>query len=86
MGGGLLQLITKNIQNKYLTRNPEFTYFKKAYLRYTNFSFEQFKYNFEGEKNFGNNINCIIENDGDLLSLRKLKLFSKLIISLFKLS
>ena len=68
MGGGLLQLITKNIQNKYLTSNPEFTYFKKAYLRYTNFSFEQFKYNFEGEKNFGNNINCIIGNDGDLLS------------------
>lgn len=68
MGGGLLQLIASNIQDKHLTSNPEFTYFKKAYFKYTNFSFETFQYHFEGKLNFGNNINCTISNDGDLLS------------------
>ncbi len=67
MGGGLLQLIASNIQDKHLTSNPEFTYFKKAYFKYTNFSFETFQYHFEGKLNFGNNINCTISNDGDLL-------------------
>ena len=68
MGGGLLQLIASNIQDKHLNSNPEFTYFKKAYLKYTNFSFETFQYNFEGKKDFGNSLNCTIGNDGDLLS------------------
>ncbi len=53
MGGGLLQLIASNIQDKHLTSNPEFTYFKKAYFKYTNFSFETFQYHFEGKLNFG---------------------------------
>ncbi len=38
MTGGLLQLITKGNQDILLTKNPEFTFFKLVYHRYTNFS------------------------------------------------
>ena len=68
MGGGLLQLVAKGAQDVYLINNPQITLFKNIYHRYTNFSYETFQLNFDGNKNFGNEINCTIPLNGDLLS------------------
>ena len=38
MGGGLLQLSTKGIEDSYLNNNPNINLFKKVYMRYTNFT------------------------------------------------
>jgi hypothetical protein len=38
MGGGLLQLSTKGIEDSYLQNNPNINFFKKVYMRYTNFT------------------------------------------------
>ena len=40
MTGGLLQIVTSGKQDIYLTINPEITFFKKVYRRYTNFALE----------------------------------------------
>jgi hypothetical protein len=40
MAGGILQLVTSGKQDVALTYNPEITFFKKVYRRYTNFSLE----------------------------------------------
>ena len=38
MVGGLLQLVAKGTHDIYLTGNPQITFFKIVYRRYTNFS------------------------------------------------
>ena len=68
MGGGLLQLVTIGVQDKYLTKNPKITLFKNVYMRYTNFSFETFQNNFDGNIGFNSELNCTIPLEGDLLS------------------
>ena len=40
MVGGLLQMISSGKQDIYLTFNPEITFFKKVYKKYTNFAIE----------------------------------------------
>ena len=40
MSGGLFQLAIKGIEDLILTHNPDVTYFKCIYKRYTNFIFE----------------------------------------------
>ena len=40
MGGGLFQLVSSGTQDKYLTGNPQITFFKSVYRRHTNFSIE----------------------------------------------
>ena len=38
MGGGLLQLSVTGIEDNYLNNNPNINFFKKVYMRYTNFT------------------------------------------------
>ena len=38
MTGGLMQLVAYGAQDLYLTGNPQVTFFKIVYKRYTNFS------------------------------------------------
>ena len=40
MGSGILQLAAFGEQDKYLTGNPQMTYFKIVYRRHTNFAIE----------------------------------------------
>ena len=40
MGGGLLQLVAYGNENIYLNGNPQITFFKSVYRRYTNFAME----------------------------------------------
>jgi len=69
MSGALLQLASLGPQDVYLTSNPEITLFKKAYLRYTNFSIETVQVTFDGGSiNFGTESTATLEQSGDLIS------------------
>lgn len=68
MAGGLLQLVSYGIQNKYLTIKPEITFFKIAYRRYTHFGKENVLLNYDQSIGFGKKISFTIPNNGDLLS------------------
>jgi len=66
MGGGLLQLITRGVQDAILTQNPQVTFFKLVYKQHTNFAIQQNIKNL-GLKNFNTNGSYKITNTGDLL-------------------
>ena len=68
MGGGLIQLVAYGAQDVYLTGNPQITFFKSVYRRYTNFSMESVEQTIVGTKNFGQRVECKIERVGDLLT------------------
>lgn len=66
-GGGLLQLIAQGKQDVFLTGNPQVTWFKMVYRRYTNFAIESQAIFFDGNADFGKRVTCIIPRRGDLL-------------------
>ena len=68
MVGGLLILISKGVENNYITKYPEITFFKIAYRRYSNFSVEPVKQNFKVQPNFGKKNSVTLSNIGDLIS------------------
>jgi hypothetical protein len=67
MGGGLIQLVAYGEQDIFLTSNPQVTYFKVTYRRYTNFSTEMIKQNFTKDPNFGTKTTCLLSKSGDLI-------------------
>ena len=66
MPGGLIQLITHGIQDAPIISNPEITFFKIVYKKYTPFVLTQYK-NYLGSLEFGKEYTKIIEKNGDLL-------------------
>lgn len=72
MAGGLLQLAAVGSQNQYLTGNPQMTFFKVVYRRYTNYSMEFIEQSFDGpnELDVTNSIKLTakIGRNADLLS------------------
>ena len=48
MAGGLLNLVSSGQQNVILNGNPSKTFWKAAYLKYTNFGMQKFRIDFEG--------------------------------------
>ena len=67
MGGGLMQLVAYGAQDIYLTGNPQITFFKVVYRRYTNFSMEAIEQTFNGQADFGRKVTCTISRNGDLI-------------------
>jgi hypothetical protein len=67
MGGGLVQLVAYGSQDVYLTTNPQITFFKTVYHRYTNFAIESISQLIDGNINFDGNITAVISRNGDLL-------------------
>ena len=67
MGGGLLQLVAYGAQDIYLTGNPQITFFKMIYRRYTNFSIESIQQSFSSTVDFGRKVSATISKNGDLL-------------------
>jgi hypothetical protein len=67
MGGGLVQLAAYGSQDVYLTNNPQITYFKAIYHRYSNFAMESIVQLIDGNISFGGNITIVIARNGDLL-------------------
>ncbi len=76
MGGGLMQLVATGPEDVYLTNNPQITFFKVMYRRYTNFSSEVIEQTFNSTGDFGQTASCIISKNGDLIT----KLFVKIIL------
>jgi hypothetical protein len=66
--GGLLQLVALGKQDVFLTGNPQMTWFKMVYRRYTNFAIESQPMYFDGTPDFGKRITCLVPRRGDLLS------------------
>jgi len=66
-GGGLLQLVAQGKQDVFLTGNPQVTWFKMVYRRYTNFSIESQIIQFDNQADFGRRITCVIPKKGDLI-------------------
>ena len=66
-GGGLLQLVAQGKQDVFLTGNPQITWFKMVYRRYTNFAIESQAIFFDGDPDFGKRLTCTIPRKGDLL-------------------
>ena len=60
MPGGLLQIASSGIQDTYLTKNPEITFFKKNFKRHTKFSCETIEINLEGTPEYGNDFFIVI--------------------------
>lgn len=68
MGGALMQLVAYGTQDIYLTGNPQITYFKAVYKRYTNFAVEAIEQTINGTADFGKKFSVTIARNGDLLS------------------
>lgn len=51
MPGGILNLISYGNQNIILNSNPTKSFFKAAYMKYTNFGLQRFRVNYEGQRN-----------------------------------
>lgn len=65
--GGLLQLVAMGKQDIFLTGNPQITWFKMVYRRYTNFAIESQTMFFDGDPDFGKRLSCLVPRRGDLL-------------------
>jgi len=67
MGGSLLQLVAVGVQDIYLIGNPQITYFKTVFKKYTNFAIESIQQVFDGTNDFGQLCKVIIDRKGDLI-------------------
>lgn len=67
MAGGLLQIVSAGKENIFLTINPQITFFKTVYLRYSNFAIETQEEPFDGYANFGEEVVCNLSKSGDLI-------------------
>jgi hypothetical protein len=68
MGGGLMQLVAYGAQDVYLTGNPQITFFKVVYRRYTNFAIETVELTLNGTADFGKRVTVTITRNGDLVT------------------
>ena len=68
MGGALMQIVAYGTQDIYLTGNPQITFFKAVYKRYTNFAVEAIEQTINGTADFGKKFSVTIARNGDLLS------------------
>lgn len=68
MTGGLLQLAAYGVQNTYLSGNPQITFFRAVYRRYTNFSIQPISQYFTGDADFGKKVYCQVDRIGDLIN------------------
>ena len=66
-GGALMSLVAYGAQDVYLTGNPQITFWKVVYRRYTNFAMESIENPFNGSANFGKKVTCTIQRTGDLI-------------------
>jgi hypothetical protein len=63
-----MQLVAYGAQDKDLTGNPQITFFKLVYRRYSNFAMESIEQTHTGSCDFGRRVSCAISRNGDLMS------------------
>lgn len=74
MPGGLIQIASYGSQDLTLTGNPQITFFKIVFRRYTNFGIRTVEIGFDNPVNFGTVSTITIPKNGDLLSKITLKI------------
>ena len=73
MPSGLIQLVSLGVTDIFLTGDPQITFFKIVYRKYTNFSMQTFELNFDESADFDKNLTCNIPHNGDLIYKAYLK-------------
>ena len=68
MSGALVDLVAIGVQDTYLTGDPQTTYFRQTYKRYTNFAMEPVRQVIEGDPAAGAWSQVTVTRNGDLLS------------------
>lgn len=68
MSGALMQLVAYGAQDTYLTGNPQISFFKASYRRYTNFSMQPMNVTAQGAVGFDKVMNFTIPRNGDLIT------------------
>jgi hypothetical protein len=56
MGGGLMELVARGVQDIFIIGNPEISFFKAIYKRHTNFSIDQLQQTLKGQVDFGKRV------------------------------
>ena len=74
MAGGLLQLLSFGYADKVLIGNPQMTFFKKVYHKYSLFAIQDHQLLSESDITFGSSTNFKIRNYGDLFFSPYLKI------------
>lgn len=74
MPGGLIQIASYGSQDLTLTGNPQITFFKLVFRRYTNFGKKMVELAFDNPVNFNNTSTITVPKSGDLLSKAVLKI------------
>ena len=64
----LLQLIARGRHDVYLTGEPQTTFFRQVYRRYTPFAIESIPIELDGTLQFGQRLSCLIPRKAELLS------------------
>jgi hypothetical protein len=70
MTGALVQLVSQGPQDKYLTGNPQLSYFRQVYKRHTNFAIENVREVLKGEPvtSTGGMSSITLQKSGDLVT------------------
>lgn len=66
--GGIVQIVSRGLQDQVLTSNPEITYFKISHRRHTLFAMESIELTFNNILCFDKSAQCEIQRLGDLAS------------------
>jgi hypothetical protein len=66
MTGGLIELVSKGIRDDFLIRNPEITFFKVVYKKYTRFAFQFTELDFDNDYDFDFQSTVKLQPYGDL--------------------
>ena len=72
--GTLVQLLSRGPQDTYLTYNPQMSFFKQVYKRYTNFAVQQIEEKFSTTVRFGTKNTCTLSKNGDLVGTMCLRI------------
>lgn len=72
MGSGIISLVAVGAQDVYITGNPQITFFKVIYRRYTNFAMEPIEQHIDAARP-GGNFSVDVKRNGDLASKSSLK-------------
>lgn len=67
MSGGLVQLVAVGIQDQPINKDPEITFWKSTFKRYSHFACEAINNSFSGSVNFGkSSCSALVTRNGDL--------------------
>jgi hypothetical protein len=66
-GGGMIQLVAFGPQDGNLTSNPDTTFFKAGYERYSAFALESIEQSMNGTSDFGKKTTTTVSRSGDLM-------------------